>query len=111
MELLNCSGSVNLDVDVNAVIVYVAGYSDFSFAGKAHYGHFILNSASFCNTYDLNIRDSLTIISDYKGCAKINVGQADFRAEIDGGGDIWHIGFPSSTKANLYGTGSLLNKN
>jgi len=106
------SGSVNLNFNaevVNATISH--GWGDFTFTGNVGSANLNVRSNGYCNTYGLNIQDSLTVISNTQGYTKVNADGIKFKAEIDSDGDIYYKGTPSSTKLYKYGTGELIDAN
>jgi hypothetical protein len=107
------AGPVDLNIDAEAIYFNVThGYGDFTLSGKTKYANLLVKSNGFCDTYGLNIIDSITVISNTMGLCKVNVDQAKFKAEIDNGGDIWYIGTPfGQPKLLKYGTGELIDKN
>ncbi len=65
----------------------------------------------FGSAYDLNVIDSLTVISESSELVKVNAEGALMRAETSSNGDIWYIGTPNYIEYHQYGTGSLIEKN
>lgn len=106
------SASVFLTLNAVSVRAIVSGgYGDFTFKGNTNYANFIVNSNGYCDTYDLNILDSLTAVSNTMGIMKINSNMVGLRAEIKSGGDIWYKGIPVINSYNRYGKGELVDKN
>ena len=71
-----------------------------------------MRSNGYCDTYGLNINDSITVISNTPGTSKVNANGAQLRAEINGSGDIWYKGIPTGSPiVYQYGTGEVVSKN
>ena len=106
------AGPVNLNFDAYAVIATIShGWGDFTFTGDVNYANFNVWSNGFCNTYGLNIKDSITVVSATQGPMHINADQAKLKAETNGSGNIYYRGTPSSIAFNKYGLGDLLDDN
>lgn len=110
-KILGGSSSVKLNMNADVVYAYSAGYSDFTFTGTANYANLVVNSNSYCDTYGLNLNDSLTVISNTVGLIKVDANQLDLRTDIKKSGNVWYKGVPVIQSYNRYGTGELLDKN
>jgi hypothetical protein len=107
------AGPVELDVDAESLFFSVShGYGDFTLKGKTKYANLLVKSNGYCDTYGLQVVDSITVISNTMGLCKVNCDQSKLKAEIDNGGDIWYIGTPVAQPTLLrYGSGELIDKN
>ena len=106
------AGPVNLNVDALAIIATIShGWGDFTFTGDVNYANFNVWSNGFCNTYGLNVKDSITVISSTQGAVRINADQVKLKAETNGSGHIYYRGVPSSISFNKYGLGELIDDN
>lgn len=110
-KILSGSSSVKLNINADVIYAYTAGYSDFTFTGKANYSNIVVNSNSYCDTYGLEVKDSITVINNSVGLIKINADQVNLKAEIKKSGNIWYKGTPVIQAYNQYGTGELMNEN
>lgn len=114
LTLLIRDGAGSVDLSMNADMVFATishGWGDFKFSGQVNHANLNVRSNGFCDTYGLQVADSLTVVSMTEGTLKVNAANAQFKAEINGGGDIWYIGQPNGTpKLNRYGTGQLIKK-
>ncbi len=106
------AGSVDLKMNAEAIHATIShGWGDFTFSGQVAYANFNINSNGFCDTYGMQVLDSLTVISKTQGTVKVNAANAQFKAEINGDGDIWYIGNPIGAPIlNRYGKGELIKK-
>ena len=106
------AGSVDLKMNAEAIHATIShGWGDFTFSGQVSFASFNINSNGFCNTYGLQVLDSITVISKTQGTVKVNAANAQFKAEINGDGDIWYIGNPNGAPIfNRYGNGELIKK-
>jgi len=107
------AGPVKLNFNANTVFTTIAhGWGDFTYTGNVNYANFNVRSNGYCDTYGLNINDSITVISNTPGTSKINANGAQLKAEIDGSGDIWYKGIPNGSPiVYQYGTGEVISKN
>ncbi len=106
------AGPVNLNFDAYVVIATIShGWGDFTFTGNVNYANFNVWSNGFCNTYGLNVKDSITVVSSTQGPVHINADQAKLKAETNGSGNINYRGVPSSMAFNKYGLGDLIDDN
>ncbi|MFT5859126.1 MAG: hypothetical protein ACI865_001223 [Flavobacteriaceae bacterium] len=102
------------DLNVNSetfVLVANNGWGNFKLHGVAKYMRLDIRTNGFGNAYDINVTDSLHIISSTSELVKIDANGIPLRAEISSYGDVWYIGAPSSIVYNRYGEGDLVNKN
>lgn len=107
------AGPVNLNFNADAVFTTIShGWGDFTYSGSVGYANLIVKSNGYCDTYGLNVQDSLTVVSYTPGTVKVNANNALMKAEIGGSGDIWYKGVPVGEPVlNRYGSGELINKN
>ena len=106
------AGSVKLNFnaeDINATITH--GWGDFVFTGSTKKASLHIQSNGYCDTYGLEVLESLTVISRSQGTTKVNANSSKFKAEINSGGNILYKGTPLSIKLNQYGTGELIDAN
>ena len=111
MVLIEGSGSVNLNLNTEIVNVYSASFTDFTFTGQAGQAEFTLTSNSFCDTYGLKLKKSLKIESSSLGLVKVNADKVELKAEINYGGNINYIGYPTNKILNKNGKGDLVDMN
>lgn len=107
------AGPVKLNFNANTIFTTIAhGWGDFTYTGNVNYANFNVRSNGYCDTYGLNVTDSITVISNTPGTSKINANGAQLKAEIDGSGDIWYKGVPNGSPiVYKYGTGEVISKN
>jgi len=106
------AGPVNLNFDALVVIATIShGWGDFTFTGNVNYANLNVWSNGFCNTYGLNVKDSITVVSSTQGPVHINADQVKLKAETNGSGNIYYRGVPSSMSFNKYGLGELIDGN
>ncbi|GEM_PF-145501 len=112
LTLLDCSGSVNLCLISNLLLANVAnGYGDFTLKGNVNYADIQVKGNGFCDTYGLEVKDSMSVISNTVVDLKVNVDQIDLKAETKNKGNINYIGIPFIEVFNKYGDGKLIDKN
>ncbi len=104
------SGSVKLNFNAQSLNAQIShGYGDFTFTGQVKQANFSIRSNGFCDTYGLQVMDSITVISNTQGMVMVNADGAKLKAQIDtDGSSIYYKGTPSSILFNQYGNGSLI---
>jgi hypothetical protein len=106
------AGKCNLNVNCDALTTVVTyGWGNFELSGQTNYLKLDIRSNGFGSAYDLQVQDSLNIISSSSELVKINGDGAAVRAELSSYGDIWYVGSPNTLEYNKYGEGELINKN
>jgi hypothetical protein len=106
------AGLVDLDLDYNNVNVTVTnGWGNFDLSGST--GTLIMNirNNGFGSTYNLNVTNSMDIISNTAGLLKLNTQGADCNIQLQSTGDVWYIGTPNTLNASELGDGALIDKN
>ena len=106
------AGLVDLDMAYNNVNVTVTnGWGNFDFSGTT--GTLIMNirSNGFGSTYDLNVSNSMDVISNTAGLLQLNTEGADCNIQLQSTGDVWYIGTPNSLNTSQLGDGELIDKN
>lgn len=106
------AGPVNLLLNAELVIGTLAhGYGDFTIQGRTNQALFNVRSNGYCNTYGLEIGESITVISKTQADLRINAHQCILRAQTEVGGNIYYKGIPNSIEFNRYGSGNLIDDN
>jgi hypothetical protein len=106
------AGPVRLNFDADAIFATIShGWGDFTFTGNVNHANLNVRSNGWCDTYGLNVADSLTVISNTPAILKVNAEGAALKAEISGAGDIWYTGNTIGEPVLYrYGTGELIQK-
>ena len=103
------SSSVDLTLKSDYLQTVIAhGFGDFTLRGKANYANLDVRSNGFCHTENLNIRDSMTIISNTPVHSYVNAANCKLKAQIESSGNIYYTGTPTAIQSFLYGSGSLI---
>ncbi len=106
------AGPVNLLLNAQLITATLAhGYGDFTMKGHTNQAIFNVRSNGYCNTYGLNIAESITVISRTQADLRINAHQCILRAQTEGSGNIYYKGVPNSIEFNRYGSGNLMDDN
>lgn len=109
LSILSTSGSVNLNLNANAVFAGVAGgFGDFTLSGKVNYANLNVDNNGFCNTYSLEVKDSINVISNTMGVMKVNTDKTIVNVDIKKGGPVYYRGTPSKLKVSQIGNGKLI---
>ncbi len=109
---LGSGGSVNLYLSANEIYnLNEAGWPDVTLHGDCTsfrsetFGNLILN------LMDLNVNESMDLISQAGTLSKINAHGNVLKVELSGTGDLWYYGTPSEIVKKEYNSGKLIDKN
>jgi len=106
------AGPISMNLNSEYLVGILShGYGDFTLSGNTKYANFVVGSNGYCNTNNLNIIDSIDVVSKSTVTCKYNFSSAKVKAEIQNSGNIEYIGTPTNIETNIYGTGQLLDKN
>lgn len=106
------AGNVDLDLSANSLSMIVThGWGNFNLHGQVNYLRMEVRSNGFGDAYDIQVNDSVHVISNTQGLIKVNGNNALMRAELIIDGDVWYIGNPSYLDVQKYGNGELIDKN
>lgn len=106
------AGNVDLDLSANSLSMIVThGWGNFNLHGQVNYLRLEVRSNGFGDAYDVQVNDSVHVISNTQGLIKVNGNNALMRAELIIDGDVWYIGNPSYLDVQKYGNGELIDKN
>lgn len=106
------AGPVNLNFNAQSVNATIShGWGDFTFSGTVGYANLNVRSNGYCDTYGMNVMDSLTVVSNTQGTVRVNANNTKLKAQIDADGDILYRGIPTSIKLNHFGDGELIDDN
>lgn len=106
------AGPVKLNLAAQLIDVTVAhGWGDFTLSGNVDKAIYEVRSNGYCDTYGLNVTDSITVVSRTQGQLKVNSNDAHFRAQIETNGNIYYKGTPKSITLNKIGNGELIDDN
>ncbi len=112
LAILNSSGSVKLNLKSSSIFASASGgYGDFQLSGEVNYANLYIDNNGFCNTYDLNVKDSIRVVSNTMGAMMVNSNNTVLKADIKNGGNIFYKGVPSNIILNKIGKGQLLKEN
>lgn len=104
------AGSIDLKLKVsNSLLGYVShGAGDFKITGSANKATFNIMTQGSCDTRNLSIQNSISIVSNANAPCYVNAENAILKAEITGQGNIYFQGTPISITSHLKGTGELI---
>lgn len=106
------AGPVKLNFNAQAIFATVShGWGDFTFNGTVGHANLNVRSNGYCDTYGMQVLDSLTVISNTQGTIKVNTNNVKIKAETIADGDILYKGTPTSIEFNKYGSGELIDAN
>lgn len=106
------AGEVNLDVNAYAFYVGVEhGWGNFNLSGNVNYLNIRVKDNGFGSANNLNVMDSVDVISKTADKIEVNVEGCQFRAQTLSNGSIYYIGAPASIEFNKYGSGDLIDNN
>lgn len=107
-------GGGSMHMLVNAIDILTDqthGWGDLTIAGKTNTSRYQLTGDGFIDATQLLVKDSISFISYSSTIQKINTNNCKLKSEINGIGDIWYYGQPTSIYNREYGKGKLINKN
>ena len=104
------AGSINLKLNItNSLLGYIShGAGDFKLAGIANKATFNIMTQGSCDTRNLKIQNSISIVSNANAPCYINAENATLKAEITGQGDIFYQGIPTSIISHITNVGKLI---
>jgi hypothetical protein len=106
------AGKVNLNFQgARLHTVVTNGWGNFDLNGSVDYLKLEIGGSGFGSTYDMQVNDSLHVISNSSENVKVNADGILFRCETNSRGNIWYKGYPTFLDFNRYGDGDLLDKN
>jgi len=106
------AGEFGLKINNDVLLTNISnGWGNIKISGTTKYAKLEAFSNGFIDAYDLNVLDSMHVISKTPGTMKVNANNALLRSETSSKGDIWYIGTPTLIDHNQYGTGELIDKN
>ena len=112
LTLRDGGGSMQMLVDAFDIRTDLThGWGDMMIAGKTNTSRYQLLGDGFIDASNLQVRDSISFISYSSTIQKINAENCKLKSEINGIGDIWYYGIPTSIYNIEYGKGKLINKN
>lgn len=108
---LEASGTCKLNIDSKTFHLVCDSWGNFELEGKTGYLKIDMRGNSFGDARNIQVNDSLNIVSNSAERTQIRAHNIPLRAEVSSRGDIWYVGNPSSIEYNRYGSGALVNKN
>jgi hypothetical protein len=112
LTLRDGGGSMHMLVDAFDIRTDLThGWGDMTIEGKTNTSRYQLLGDGFIDASNLQVRDSISFISYSSTIQKINAENCKLKSEINGIGDIWYYGIPTSIYNIEYGKGKLINKN
>lgn len=106
------AGSINLNVDANEInTINEAGWPDLTISGSCTNFRAEIFGNQFFNISELNVNETLTVISNSGTLSKINGEGCKLKVELSGTGDLWYYGIPTDILKKEYNTGKLIDKN
>ena len=106
------AGEVNLNLLANSLTTIVThGWGNFKLEGTVNFLKLEVKSNGFGSTYNMDVNDSIYVISTTAENIAVNCDNALMRAEIGSIGDIEYKGFPSFLQLDKYGSGELIDNN
>tara|TARA_B110000908_G_scaffold138628_1_gene164850 strand:+ start:535 stop:1248 length:714 start_codon:yes stop_codon:yes gene_type:complete len=103
----NGSGDISLDLDAKNIEVELNGSGDVYFSGSTDYLELINNGSGDLNTIEMRSFE-VDVLSNGSGDVSAHAKES-FDVEINGSGDVYHVGKAELTKS-LRGTGLLKTK-
>lgn len=112
MVIRDGAGNVDLNIEgLNLTLIVTHGWGNFNLHGKLNYLKIETNGSGFGSAYDINVMDSIHVISNSSNDVKVEVNNALFRGQTKSMGSIYYRGNPALLEFNKYGDGTLINDN
>lgn len=112
LQVRDGAGPVTLALDSKVIDADIShGWGDYTLTGITEVARISARSNGFCDTYGLEVTDSLYVASETPGTVKVRADGIPMFGYSKGSGDIWYIGVPVSVNVVLTGKGKVLNKN
>lgn len=106
------AGSIDLTLKSKVINAEVAhGWGDYTLKGKTDYARIAAKSNGFCNTYGLDVSDSLFVFCQTSSIMKVRADQIPMRVTMINNGIVEYKGIPSSINFQQFGTGQIINAN
>ena len=106
------SGTIDLAIQANCLKLNAEfGYTDFLIKGTVNYLTCNFGGSAFADLYNLQINDSITVVSNSQRDVKTKPSNVRFKAQVNQSGNILYKGIPSSIYYSRFGTGELINAN
>lgn len=106
------AGLVDLDLQYNNVFLTITnGWGNFDLSGSTGTLIMDVRSNGFGSTYDLNVSNSIDLISKTAGLIKVNADSADCHFQLQSTGDVWYKGLPNALDVTELDKGKVIDKN
>lgn len=106
------AGPVNLNLDCSTFYGTMShGYGDMTLKGKCKYLNLNIRSNTFCDASQLQVEDSMAVISNTQGDISVFSDNCVFKGETNLDGNIIYYGVPSAIQFQKYGKGNLIKGN
>ena len=112
LETLGAAGSIALNIDANEIhCINESGWPDIEFSGSCNVFRVRIHGNQYFNSTQLDVNESITVISNAGTTSKINSQDCMLRVELSGTGDLWFYGVPTEIVKKEYNSGKLIDKN
>jgi len=112
LQVRDGAGPVTLDLKSIIIDADIShGWGDYTLTGETQVARISARSNGYCNTYGLNVSDSIYIASETPGNVKVRVDGIPLYGYIKGSGNIWYQGTPSFISVVQTGEGRVVDKN
>ncbi len=106
------AGHVDFDIDgKNLMLIITHGWGNFNLHGKLNYLKLEMNGSGFGSAYDIDVKDSVHVISNSSDDVKVDIDSVLFRGQTKSLGSIYYRGNPTLLEFNKYGDGTLIDDN
>lgn len=105
-------GTMNLLVDLYDIqTIGTNGWGDLVLRGKTNTARYEFQGNGYVDATEMQVKDSIKLITSSSIIQKLNAANCRLKVEINGIGDVWYYGLPTSISKQEYGKGVLVNKN
>jgi hypothetical protein len=112
VEIEDGAGSINFNLNSKSLNFLIPhGWGDFTLKGIANFLRVDIDGSGFFDTRNLQVQDSISILSISPILSKINAENCKLKVELNGDGDLWYYGIPTILQKNEYSKGRVVSKN
>lgn len=106
------AGPVTLDLQSKIISADIShGWGDYTLTGETEYARIGARSNGYCNTFGLEVTDSIYVASETPGTVKVRANGIPLRGYSKTNGDIWYQGTPTLISVLCTNGGEVINKN
>lgn len=112
LTMIESAGKVNLNLNADLLHLSVErNWGNFDLRGNVNFLRMAIQGSGFGTTENLQVQDSIHVISKSNENVSINADGVYLRAQTHKDGNIYYIGYPNSIEYDKIGNGELIDNN